>query len=186
MKKFLGIIVAALILIPINAKAIVTLSGSSSKADANGLITGSIYLNVEEGSSITEAQTITINAKHAIIKSVEGFGSWTVDSEKTMLTDDGLSAILVLKYSENNGVYEGKGEKIQVGVVKYEHDSSYVGSEKCEVQLGFNDAYVNIEETTTPNAKTGSVLPYVGIIAGISLIAAAFVISKKTNKLYKI
>ena len=186
MKKLLSIIAIALVIIPLKANAIITVSGNADKADANGLITAAIYLDIESGQSVTEKQPITITAKHAIIKSIDGFGSWNKDEETSFLQSDGSSATLVLKYGENNGVYEGKGEKVQVGVITYEHDSSYEGSEKCEVLLGFNDAQTYIEETTTPSAKTGSVLPYVGIIAGVSLIAAAYVISRKTNKLYKI
>lgn len=186
MKKLLSIIAIALLIIPLKANATITLSGAESESDTNGVITAAIYLNIETGEMITEKQSISINAKHAKILSIEGFGSWTKDELTSILASDGSQATLVLSYGENNGVYEGKGETVQVGVVKYEHDQSYTGSEKCEVSLGLNDAITYIEEKTTPNAKTGSVLPYAGIVAGISLIAAAYVISRKTNKLYKI
>lgn len=186
MKKLLSIIAIALIIIPIKASATITLSGSQTSIDSNNVITAAIYLNVETGEVITQKQSITIEAKHAKILAIEGFDSWIKDEETSVLSSEGLNATLVLSYAENAGVYEGKGERIQVGVVKYEHDQSYTGSEKCEVTLGLNDAKTFIEEKTTPNAKTGSVLPYVGIVAGISLIAAAYVISRKTNKLYKI
>ena len=187
MKKLLSIIAIALLIIPIKASATITLDGKGTSMDANGVITAAIYLNVETGEMVTDKQVITINAKHAKIISIDGFESWNKDEETSVLSSDGLTATLVLTYGENNGLYEGKGERVQVGIVKYEHDQSYTGSEQCEVLLGLNDAtVVRIEESTTPNAKTGSVLPYVGIVAGVSLIAAAYVISRKTNKLYKI
>lgn len=187
MKKLLSVIAIALLIIPMKANASITIDGKGTSKDANGVITAAIYLNVDNGDIVTDKQTITINAKHAKILSIDGFGSWNKDEETSVLSSDGSTASLVLTYGENNGLYEGKGERIQVGTIKYEHDQSYTGSETCEVLLGINDAtVVRIEEQTTPNAKTGSVLPYVGIVAGISLIAAAYVISRKTNKLYKI
>lgn len=187
MKKLLSIIAIALLIIPIKASAAITIDGKSTGMDENGVITAAIYLNVETGEMVSDKQVISINAKHAKILSIEGYGSWNKDEETSVLASDGLNATLVLSYGENNGLYEGNGERIQIGIVKYEHDQSYTGSEQCEVLLGLNDAtVVRIEEDVTPNAKTGSVLPYVGIVAGLSLIAAAYVISRKTNKLYKI
>lgn len=186
MKKLLSIIAIALLIIPIRAYATITLYGNTVSTDDNGLITGAIYLNVEQGEVISDTVTVTLNAEHATIKSVDGNGSWTKD-DSTILSSDGKTGTLVVKYSENSGIYEGKGERIQIGTITYVHDSEYDGPEECRVNIGLtNGTSVVIEEKKTPNAKTGSLLPYAGIVAGVSLIAAAYVISKKSNKLYKI
>ena len=186
MKKLLSIIAIALFIIPLSVHATITLSGSTSEADENGIITGNIFINVETADQIVGSTEITLEGQHSFIKSVEGFGAWVKDEEASTISADGTTATFVFKYTENNGVYDGTGERIQIGVVKYEHDKAYAGVEDCKLIMRFKDATVPFIEKTTPNAKTGSVLPYVGIVAGVSLIAAAYVISKKSNKLYKI
>ena len=186
MKKLLGLALIALLILPLTVKATITLSGSGSQADENGIITGNIYVTVETAEEIIGNTTIKLEGNHVLIKSIEGIGAWVKDEENSFIAEDGKTATYVFKYSDNNGVYEGTGEKVQIGIVKYQHDPEYAGTEPCNLVMRYNEAPVTIEEKQTPNAKTGSVLPYVGIIAGVSLIAAAYVISKKTNKLYKI
>ena len=106
------------------------------------------------------------------------------DTVNSTIDETGTSARIVTTYT--NGTYEGTGSSIKVAEFKYVHDTTYTGTEEFKVTLSVaGSPDVIITENTTTNAKTGSLLPYVGIIGGLALIAAAYVISKKTTKFYR-
>lgn len=184
MKKSLSFLVLlALLILPIKVNAAKELSGDALSADSNGVIVASIYMTYDQG-EVTDKEIISLTAQHAIIESVTAADGWTKDETASILSPDGLSASLQVVPAA--GSYTGTGEKIKIGEVRYRHDSSYNGSEPCQVLLSFSGGNSKtIEEKTTPQVNTGSVIPYIGIIAGIGLIATAFVVSRKSNKLYR-
>jgi len=185
MKKMLGFIALTLLLVlPLKVNAAKELSGDATTKDANGVIVASIYMTYDQGDVETEGVSISLNAQHAIIESVTATNNWTKDEASSMLSPDGSQAIL--KVIPPAGSYTGTGEKIKVGEVRYRHDESYTGSDPCQVLLSFDGSNnKTIVEKTTPQVNTGSVIPYIGIIAGIGLIATAFVVSRSSNKLYR-
>ena len=186
MKKLLGLIAIALVvIIPFKASAAVSISDVDGVADSEGIITAKIYMLVDEGEPFI-TKNINFTGQHAIIKSIEAEGAWT-KGEGSEISADGTSAKIVLNYSQNGGSFIGTGEKVQILTVKYIHDPSYTGSEECKLLYGFDGSTTyTVVEKTTPQSSTGSMLPYVGIIAGVALIATAYVISKKSNKLYSL
>ena len=154
--------------------------------DENGVFTVEILMKIASGTSYS-GFTGTLNATNAIIQEVSGSDLF-LKSDSSNISENGLSARLVTTYntSTGNGLeYIGTGEDVKVGEFKYIHDPNAT-SDDCRVSV-IPDG--GTEKSTSPNKpsnpKTGSALPYVGIIAGLGLIAGAYVISKKSTKLYR-
>lgn len=184
MKKFFSyLFLIALLILPFKVSATKVLSGEASSKGSDGVIVGSLYMTYDQGEVVT-GETISLTAKNAVIESITGTSEWLKDDTISILANDGSSATLVVKPSA--GTYTGTGEKIKIGEVRYKHDETYTGSDPCEVSISLPAGTgVTIQEKTTPQVNTGSVIPYVGIVAGIALIATAFVVSRRSNKLYR-
>lgn len=184
MKKvcyFLALI--ALIILPIKVSAETVIEYEISNPDSNGLYTVQIFEKVGEGTPISNFNA-TIIGQHCLIKSVSGTDQFTTDATSSPIDPSGTSATILTTYT--NGIYTGTGEKIKVAEFTYIHDPAYTGDEEFKVTLstpGSTD--VIITEKTTSNVKTGSALPYVGLAAGIVLVASAYIISRRSTKLYR-
>ena len=187
MKKLFGILLIALFLVPVCAKAKTSIDEIKAESDANGVFTSKIVIKVDSGDVINDIPQINLQAQHAIIQSVTAVDTWKKDETISVL-NGGLDGVLkVTKDDLATTGYTGTGENEVIAEIKYVHDTSYQGTEECMVKIGFaGDTTKKITEKTTTNAPTGSFLPYAGIAAGTLLIAAAFVISRKSTKLYKI
>ena len=188
MKHIFKVLLIAAFLFPIRALAATEIR-AEAVSNTDGVFTGKIIIKVGQGESITELNSINLIAHNAIIKSIESVSPWIKIDPESTISETGASATIKLsnpEFTSETG-YVGTGEDVVVAEVKYVHDSSYKGTEKCNVDVGFaGDTTSTIVEKTTTNADTGSILPYAGIVAGVALIAVAYVISRKSNKLYKI
>lgn len=184
MKKicyFLSLI--ALVILPIRVSAISTIDYTISNPDANGIYTVEIFEKVSADTPFTTFDG-NIVGQHNIIREVSGTDQFLKDETQSTIDQTGTSARIVTNYI--NGIYNGTGDKIKVAEFKYVHDPSYTGDEEHKITLSVpGSTDVVITEKTTPNAKTGSALPYVGIAAGLVLIASAYIISKRSTKLYR-
>lgn len=172
----------ALVILPIKANAAATLEYTVGEPDANGVYKVEIFEKITAGD--TEYATFTYNliAQHCLIQTVTGSGEWTVDSSAigTNVTAASFTTTNI------NGTYTGTGEKVKVAEITYVHDPSYTGEEAHKLTITpTGGTAVEITEKTTPNSKTGSFISYVGIGIGVLLIGAAYIVSRKSTKLYR-
>ena len=176
----------ALVILPIKVNAEATLSYDISNADSNGIYTVKLYQEIGNG-TVYQSFDATLTAQHAVILETKGTTDFPKDEASSSIdTTMGATAHLVTKYL--NGVYQGTGAKVQVAEFTYKHDAAYTGDEAVKITVspvGGTDVEI-FEKTPSKNTDTGSALPYVGIAAGIILIGSAYVISRRSSKLYKI
>lgn len=182
-KLFSFIALAALLILPIKVSAESTLSWEVSDADASGQYTVKVYMTVAKD-TIYDGFNATITGQHAFIKETSGSDTFLKVEESSTIDPTQTSATLVTRPATP---YTGTGEKIEVASFKYAHDTSYTGEEECKITInpvGGTEVIVT-EKKPSNNPKTGNALPYIGIIGGLVLIGAAYVISKRSSKLYK-
>lgn len=172
----------ALVILPIKANAESTLDYKISNPDANGVYTVEIFQKVGEGTPYS-AFDGNLVAQHCLIQAIDGTTDFQI-SPASSIDPSGTTAHIITTYV--NSVYNGTGQQVKVAEFKYMHDPAYTGDEVYKVTLSISGSPdVVITEKTTPNAKTGSALPYVAIIGGIALIGAAYAISRRSTKLYR-
>lgn len=172
----------ALIILPIKVNAESVLDYKISDPDASGVYTVEVFQKVGAGTTY-QSFIGNIVAQHCVIQEILGSTDFAKDPS-SLIDATGTSAQIYTTYI--NGLYTGTGEQIKVAEFKYIHDPSYTGDEEFKITLSTQGSPdVVITEKTTKNVKTGSALPYVGVIAGLALIASAYVISRKSTKLYK-
>lgn len=193
MKKMLSFIaVMALLILPLKVSAAgATYSHEVLGPDANGVFTAVVYATVSEGTTFTGFNGKLVGT-NAILEGIQDTDLFKVDETNTSKEADGKSAIVKTVYTNANATsldaaeYVGTGEKVEVLKFTYKHDSTADADADCYFSYipdGVTNYKITPQKTTNP--KTGSVLPYVGIIAGIGLIGCAYVISKKSTKLYR-
>lgn len=193
MKKMLSFIaVLALLILPLKVSAAgATYSHEVLGPDANGTYTAVIYATVSQGTSFPGFNGKLVGT-NAILESIQDTDLFKVDTANTTQEADGKSAQVKTVYSNPNATsldaaeYVGTGEKVEILKFTYKHDSTASADDDCYFSYipdGVTNYQITPKKTTNP--KTGSVLPYVGIIAGIGLIGCAYVISKKSTKLYR-
>lgn len=182
-RLFYFVALFAVLILPIKVSAETVLDYTISNPDSEGVYTVEIFQKVGENSTY-QTFDATIVAQHCIIKETSGTDTFIKSQTESTLDATGTSARIYTVYA--NGVINGTGQKVKVAEFKYIHDPSYTGTEEYKVTLSTQGSPdVIITEKTTENAKTGSALPYVGIAAGIILIGSAYIISRKSNKLYR-
>lgn len=184
MKKLCSFIaLIALLILPIKVNAESVLDYKISDPDANGVYTVEIYQKIGAG-TVYQMFDGNIVGQHCLIQEVLGTTEFIKDETNSTIDPTGTSAHIVTTYV--NGAYNGTGESVKVAEFKYIHEPNYTGNEEFKVTLSTQGSPdVIITEKTTTNAKTGSALPYVGIAGGLLLIASAYVISRRSTKLYK-
>ena len=169
-KKFLGFIALAVaVLLPMSAKA-ATWGMSFDKTEETDE-----YFVVTITAKQDQVGAFTANAYQATMTMEEGaqFDSYTSNGNWTV-TVSGNTVTMVL--SENMTALE-----TVVGTLKFKK----IGTENCDVLFECNGK----TSTVTPkpeNPKTGNVLPYAVIVAGIGLAGAVYYVTRKNNKLYNI
>lgn len=187
MKKLLSFIgLAALLIVPLKVNAAAEYSHKQT-CDANGVCTVSVYVNLGEGETYPgfEGQ---LAAENAFIIDIIDADEFVNDTTYTKKDETNKSAVVKTVYKNADPLsgqgYVGTGKKVEVLRYSYKHDSSAPADAECSVSYIPNGADPQ-KVTPTKNPPTGSMLPYVGIVAGIALIATAYVISKKSTKLYR-
>ena len=185
MKKVSYIIaLLALVILPIKVKAASSLEYTVSEPDANGVYTVEISEKITSGETIQEGFTFNIVGQHNLIQTITGTADWTIDQTVTTPGTNLTSA--TVKVLPTTGSYTGTGESVKVFTFTYIHDPANTTEETNKLTITpVGGTEVAITEKTTKNAKTGSFISYVGIGIGILLIGAAYIISKKSTKLYK-
>ncbi|MBR5662296.1 MAG: hypothetical protein IKX00_01430 [Bacilli bacterium] len=186
MKKVSYIIaLLALIILPIKVSASSSLEYTVSEPDANGVYTVEISEKITSGDIIpAEGFTFSIVGQHNLIQTINGTSDWIIDTANTTSgTNLKAATVTVLPTA---GTYTGTGSSVKVFTFTYIHDPSYTGDEENKLSITpAGGTEVAITEKTTKNAKTGNFISYVGIAIGVVLIGAAYIISKKSTKLYK-
>lgn len=182
MKKLFGFIaIAMLLVLPIKVNAGATYGYKTSDADENGIVTVDILATISAGTTY-DGFNGTIKATNAFIESIGGSDEFIYNETSSSIEPDKTSAHLVT--APTSLTYTGTGAQVKVGEIKYRKDPN--STEKCEVTFTPDGAReVKVTPKKTENPKTGSALPYVGIIAGVGLIAGAYIISKRSTKLYR-
>jgi LPXTG-motif cell wall-anchored protein len=182
MKKLFGFIATAMLLVlPIKANAEVTYGAKSGEPDANGIVTVDILATISAGSTYNGFDG-TIKATNAFIESIGGSDEFIYNETSSSIEPDKTSAHLVT--APTGLSYTGTGAQVKVGEIKYRKDPN--ATEDCNITFTPRGATeVKVTPKKTENPKTGSALPYVGIIAGVALIAGAYIISKRSTKLYR-
>ena len=185
MKKLRNFVaLLALVLLPIKANAAATLEYAVSEPDANGVYTVQIFEKVTQGDSVTDFKYDLI-AQHNLIQTISGTTEWTINTATTTQGTNLTSAHIETIY--NNITYTGTGERVKVVEFTYVHDPSYTGDEEHKLTITPDGGTaVEITEKTTTSPTLGSFISYVGIAIGVVLIGAAYIISRKSTKLYKI
>lgn len=174
----------ALVILPIKVKAASSLEYTVSEPDANGVYTVEISEKISSGELIQNGFQFTIVGQHDLIQTISGTTDWTIDPTVTSTGTNLTSAIV--KVLPTAGSYTGTGESVKVFTFTYIHDPANTTEEENKLTITpEGGTEVTITEKTTKNAKTGSFVSYVGIGIGILLIGAAYIISRKSTKLYK-
>ena len=185
-KLFSFLALIALVVLPVKAKAAATYTQEIKGPDANGYFTASVYVTVDKDTTFPGFDGAIVGY-NAIIGDLLDADEFVVDTVNSTKIDDTHATVKTTYKNEDalSGVtYVGTGKAVEVLRFTYKHDPAASADDECYV------AYVPAGETERKieepkNPKTGSVLPYVGIAAGIVLIGAAYVISKKSTKLYR-
>ena len=184
MKKVSYIIaLLALIVLPLKVKASATLEYELSKPDANGVYTLQLFEVVSADENFSDF-TYRITGQHNLIQTIAGTTEWQLDPTVTTQGTNLTSAVVKTTYV--NGIYTGTGQKVKVAEITYVHDPSYEGDDEYKLTIALEGG-TSIEKNkkTTDNSKTGSFISYVGIAIGVVLIGAAYIVSRKSTKLYK-
>lgn len=188
MKKLFGFLaLMALVILPIKVSAAASYTREKiSGPDANGYYTASIFVTVDEGTTFPGFSGALVG-HNALIGDFLDADEFIVDTVNSTKIDDTHATVKTVYKNEDalSGVtYVGTGKEVEVVRFTYKHDPSASADEKCYVSyIPEGETERKIEEPKNP--PTGSVLPYVGIAAGIVLIASAYIISKKSTKLYR-
>ena len=171
-KRFLGFIALAVaILLPMSAKALSYGMNNEFKqvTNADGTITVDLDFWQDEGNSVTNLST-TMVLENVEIVSVDGVGTWTV-------TQTGNDLNLITSAPETRTAFTA-------AKVTYKTINT---AEKCGIDFVCNGTTTEVAPETTPeNPKTGNVLPYAVIVAGIAIAGAVYYVTRKNNKLYNI
>ena len=186
MKKLLSIIALAVFLVlPFKANAEGTIELKQTEG-TDGVYTVEVYVKVAAGTTYSDFNA-TLSATNAIIQEINGTDLFPKVEENSSLATDGSTARISTKYaSATELVYTGTGEAVKVAEFKYIHDPNAGADAECVVKvIPEGGTERTVSPTKTENPKTGSALPYVGICAGIALIAGAYLVSKKSTKLYR-
>ena len=182
MKKILSFIfLIALVVLPLNVNAESKLEWKTSK-DASGVTTVEIYMTIGNGTTY-EKFDANIVGQHALIQGISGTDEFVMD-QTSAVDANKTSAHIITSYV--NGYYVGNDNQVLVAKFTYIKDASYTGDEPTKVFITpQGGTEVTITEKQEKNVQTGSALPYVGIACGLLLIGAAYIISRKSTKLYR-
>ena len=183
MKKILGLMVLALVvLLPMNTRAATSINYNCGQADANGVITCTITYNItgDEVDSLTV--TLTEKGGADVTDVAEAAGSeWSISTKNEV---DGVTTIVLGSVG-----LTGEGD-----LFTFSYRPS--GEEDCEVQITLDGQNVPVtppdptpetpSDTPTDNKQTGATLPYVAL--GVIAVAAtgAYLATRNKSKMYRI
>ena len=176
MKKYLGImVVALLILMPrVNAK-VTALDVKCGDADASGNITCTVGVKLDESTTSLKATLIeqggaTVDETSiAVVDSID----WILDTANPPKKENGTWTI---------NLTSSIGVTGETSLFKFTYKAS--GTQDCKVSVGVD----GVTKPTTPpsNPKTGSSLPYIAL-ASISVLAGgAYIATKNKSKMFRL
>ena len=207
MKKVISLLVLAImVIIPMKTNAALDFSGFKCDAavkgsDGNTTETCYIIGKATNGSSISRF-TATLTLTEMSIKSITASSPWTDYSNGTNLSFTASSSVTSDNFTIATIVFNVLGPNCKVAFKPcYTEDGKYgcgdpveTGDKpKCKIVNGtyygkdgsvVTSAVYNSQCVSNP--QTGNFLPYVVIIAGLSLAISVYTISRKNTKLYKI
>ena len=169
-KKILGFIALAVaVLLPMSAKAATWGLTYDSTTDSEGYTIVTVK-GIQDGTTTAFSQAFTaeMTLENMELISYEGTGVW-------QMTVSGNTVTFVPSTPVTDS-------ETVIGTMKFKKIDT---AQNCRVIFNCNDQ----EKTVTPtpeNPKTGNVLPYAVIVAGIGLAGAVYYVTRKNNKLYNI
>lgn len=205
MKKILKFMVLAMVtLIPIKVYASDDFKymHESTYDEVTGRQTVKLFINIPKGATLS-SKSFNINVNNGIITTVNSTELFKIDD----ITDGSNEKIInsastnfTTTYKNNlDGFYTGNGSNVEVAAFTFECadkeniencSATYMPeggiSQTIEAVKTSDDAKKQTTNVDAKKIKTGSFVSYVGIGAGLVLIAGAYVISKKSTKLYRI
>ena len=170
-KKFLGFIVLAVtVLLPMSAKAATwgMNNNFTQTENADGTVTVELEFFQSEGNSLTNLSTTMILTNVEVVN-VEGVSPWNV-------TQSGNELTLIASTPETRTSFTA-------AKVTYKKIDT---AKECKIEFVCNGETKTKTPSTPENPKTGNVLPYAVIVAGIAIAGAVYYVTRKNNKLYNI
>ena len=183
MKKYLKVLsfiaLALFVILPITAKATVktNFSCSEHKKDDQGRTYETCTLSV----TTTAGESISSYEGELTLTNV------TLD-ESSLAGSGAFSAVALGNTVSFTASTPQTGSTIAIGSFNVIVDDT---KSECSVVItptstDLDKAPVKVDVTPVENPKTGSAVSYVAIGAGILLVAGAFVVSRRSTKMYKI
>lgn len=172
MKKVLGFIALAVaaIALPIKAEA-ASLGLSFVKGDTVGGYFDVTIKGVQDGGNVLSTPlttTMTMTNVEYVEGSITGTSNWTATVTGNTIT---LTPTTPVSDSE-----------FTVATLRFKE----TGGKPCDVVFECNGKKTVIENKETVNPTTGSSLPYVVIVGGITVAAGVYYFTRRNTKLYKI
>ena len=171
-KKFLGFIaLAVVVLLPMSAKAASWGLSYPYEEDSEGYTVVTIK-GSQDGttSAFANALTVEMTLNNLELVSAEGNDAWTVTATGNTLTLIPSTPVTDAKFT--------------IGTLKFKKIDT---AAECNVKFVCQDQVKTVDPNPTPeNPKTGNVLPYAVIVAGIGIAGAVYYVTRKNNKLYNI
>ncbi len=179
MKKFIAFMVMAImVIIPLNVHAATGINYKCGEADSDGNITCTVTYNVD-----TSAETLTVTlteqggADVSAINLASG-SDWTISSSNEV---NGVWTVILT----SPGV-SGEGD-----LFTFTYKAS--GEEDCKIVLALGENKVDITPTTpsTPdkpeeNKQTGSTLPYIALGAVVLIATGAYLATRNKSTMYRL
>lgn len=171
-KRFLGFIALAVaVFLPMSAKAATWGMSFEKTEETDEYFVVTIKANQDQANAFTAGAyqaTMTIEDGAQYVEgSATSNGDWFVT-----VTGNTITMTLANNMTDLTGV---------VGTLKF----NKVSDENCNV-LFTCDGKTTTVTPTPENPKTGNVLPYAVIVAGITIAGVVYYVTRKNNKLYNI
>ena len=172
-KKLLGFIaLAVLVILPFTVNA--ASQGIRVESAQDGDETVVTLTFVQDGGASVSTIPIAMTLQNAEL--VEGGimpqGTWSI-SEQTATSVTFVSSTTI--------------SDAEFVVATFRFRKTGGAEDVCQIDFSFADQVQTVTPAATPeNPKTGNVLPYAVIIAGIAIAGSVYYITRKNTKLYKI
>ena len=176
MKRYLGIMVMALVILMPRVDAKITdLSYKCGDKDTDGNITCTVSGKFDT-STDTLKVTLTEQGGAKVIQSsiASADVDWSIDQSSLPTSTNGVWTINLTSI----------GVSGEATLFKFSYTPS--GTENCRVLIGADDLTKPVTPVTPSNPKTGSSLPYIALASITVLAGGAYIATKNKSKMYRL